>query len=429
VADILFATVRSVEMEISLDNNRASHYETSGVWPARGSPILNWLMRGTHDEPLIDKIFVELCSRLRAAGVTVARGTLHFRTHHPQWLGTRIIWRSGMRNAEVRTVGYHVQETAEFLDSPLRAIINGANEIRRRLQSSEVESLSHPLYEELGVEGLTDYIAWPLDHTLGKRHLVTFASDAPRGFDDDHVAVLADILPALSLVSEIRLKNQFARTLLETYVGPHASEQILDGATTRGSGATVNAAILICDLRNFTALSNLKSRDEVIDVLNGYFDAMAEPIERHGGEILKFMGDGLLAIFPLSNPTACRDLLRAIGEAQTALAGLNEQNLLAGRDALSYGIGVHVGEVMYGNIGSRKRLDFTVIGPAVNIASRLENLTKEVKRSVLFSKAFVEMAGCESKLEVVGSYPLRGLGEPVTVFAFSAGEVAENQAG
>lgn len=154
----------------------------------------------------------------------------------------------------------------------------------------------------------------------------------------------------------------------------------------------------------------------------------SEPIERHGGEILKFMCDGLLAIFPLSNPTACSDLLRAIGEAQTALAGLNKQNLSAGRAALSYGIGVHVGDVMYGNIGSRKRLDFTVIGPAVNVASRLESLTKEVKRSVLFAKAFVEMAGCESMLENVGSYPLRGFGDPVTVFAFSTGEVARNQA-
>jgi adenylate cyclase len=133
-----------------------------------------------------------------------------------------------MRNAEVRTVGYRVQETAEFLNSPLRAIIDGANEIRQRLQSEEVKGLNHPLYEELRAEGLTDYIAWPLDHTLGRRHLVTFASDAPGEFDDDHVAFLADTLPALCLVSEIRLKNQFGRTLLETYVGPHASEQILE---------------------------------------------------------------------------------------------------------------------------------------------------------------------------------------------------------
>ena len=378
----------------------------------------DWLMKGTHDEPDIDKIFVELCSRLRVARVPVARASLHFRTHHPQWLGARIIWRSGMRDAEIQTVGYHVGATAEFLKSPLRAIIEGANEIRQRLRSGEVEILNHPLCEELRAEGLTDYIAWPLDHTLGKRHLVTFATDAPREFADDDIAVLAEIVPVLALVSEIRLKNQLARTLLETYVGPHASEQILAGATTRGGGVTVDAAILICDLRNFTALSNLRPRDEVIDILNGYFDAMTEPIVRNGGEILKFMGDGLLAIFPLNNPTACSDLLRAVGQAQTALAKLNDQHVSTGRDALSYGIGVHVGEVMYGNIGSRNRLDFTVIGPAVNIASRLESLTKEVKRSVLFSRAFVERAGYGSKLESVGSYPLRGLSEPVTAFAF-----------
>lgn len=184
-------------MEFSLDNDGASHDEKSRPWPARSSQILNWLMRETHDEPLIDKIFVELCSRLRVAGVPLARASLHFRTHHPQWLGARIIWRSGMGNAEIQTVGYHVEATAEFLKSPLRAIIEGANEIRQRLQRSEVEILNHPLCEELRAEGLTDYIAWPLDHTLGKRHLVTFASDAPQGFADDHVAVLAGFSPPL----------------------------------------------------------------------------------------------------------------------------------------------------------------------------------------------------------------------------------------
>jgi adenylate cyclase len=414
-------------MNSALNSDVVSHVK-AGFSSTRASQVLNWLMTETREEPFIEPIFVVLCTRLRFAGVPLARSSLHFQTHHPQWLGSRIIWRRGMQRAEVQRVAYQVPRTAEFLNSPFRAIIGGAREVRQRLQSEKVKSLNHPLYDELRAEGLTDYIAWPLHHTLGKRHLITFASDAPNGFDDDQVALLADILPAISLVSEIRLKNQFARTLLETYVGPHASEQILEGATTRGSGATIGAAIIICDLRNFTALANRRSRDEVIDILNGYFDAMAEPIERNGGEILKFMGDGLLAIFPLSNPNACAGLMRAVDEAQSELAKLNHENLLAGREPLSYGIGVHVGDVMYGNIGSRKRLDFTVIGPAVNIASRLESLTKEVKRSVLFSKAFVEMAGCKSELEDIGSYPLKGLGERVTVFAFPTSGVPGNQA-
>ena len=181
---------------------------------------------------------------------------------------------------------------------------------------------------------------------------------------------------------------------------------------------SVGAAILICDLRDFTALSDMWPRDDVIELLNGYFDAMSEPIERHGGEILKFMGDGLLAIFPLSSASACHDLLKAIREGQAAMMALNEENLKKGHAALGYGIGVHVGDVMYGNIGSRSRLDFTVIGPAVNIASRLESLTKELKRPVLLSRAFVEAAGCQAELENLGLHALRGLGEPINVFAF-----------
>ncbi len=164
-------------------------------------------------------------------------------------------------------------------------------------------------------------------------------------------------------------------------------------------------------------------------MLNAYFDAISGPIQDNGGEILKFMGDGLLAIFPLSNPTACRDLLRAVDAAQLALAKLNAQRRLAGRDVLGYGIGIHVGDVMYGNIGSRNRLDFTVIGPAVNIASRLESLTKEVKRPVLFSQAFVDRAGDNGGLECLGPFSLKGLGAPVTVFAHAREVATERDVG
>ncbi|WP_037433146.1 adenylate/guanylate cyclase domain-containing protein [Sinorhizobium fredii] len=394
----------------------------SGLWPAERRKVLDWLVRETREERFIDNIFVDLCRRLSDAGVPVARATLHFRIHHPQWIGARILWRKGLSEAEIDTYEYGVEDSSQYLNSPLHEFNNGADEVRRHLDDPAADGPDYPLYDELRAEGLTDYIIWPLHHTLGKRHAITFASDRPGGFDADDIAFFSDILPALALVSEIRLKNRLARTLLETYVGPHASEQILAGATTRGSGVTVGAAILICDLRDFTKLSDLWPRDDVIELLNDYFDAMSEPIERHGGEILKFMGDGLLAIFPLTDPCACGQLLAAIDEAQAALSRLNEANLLKGHDPLGYGIGVHVGDVMYGNIGSRKRLDFTVIGPAVNIASRLESLTKELKRPVLLSRAFVERAGCAAQLEDLGSYALRGLDEPIEVFALSGGK-------
>ena len=155
-------------------------------------------------------------------------------------------------------------------------------------------------------KGLTDYVAWPLYHTLGKQHMVTFATDRPGGFEPTISPACLKLLPALALVSEIRVKNRLARTLLETYVGAHAGEMILAGATRRGSGTTVRAAIMICDLRDFTKISDNWPRDDVIDLLNGYFDAMSEPVVRHGGEILKFIGDGMLAIFPLDQPSGLR---------------------------------------------------------------------------------------------------------------------------
>ncbi|MDK1385499.1 adenylate/guanylate cyclase domain-containing protein [Sinorhizobium sp. 8-89] len=406
-------------MQSLLNPGLAEARQDDGTRPKRGRKVLDWLINETRGERFIDNIFVEMCERLVVAGVPVARATLHFRIHHPQWIGARILWRKGLAEAELQTYEYGIEDTEQYLNSPLHEFNNGAPEVRAHLDDPTADGPKYPLYDELRASGLTDYFIWPLEHTLGKRHAVSFASDRPGGFSEDDMAVFADLLPVLALVSEIRLKNRFARTLLETYVGPHASEQILAGATTRGSGVTVGAAILICDLRDFTKLSDLWPRDDVIELLNGYFDAMCEPIERHGGEILKFMGDGLLAIFPLSDPMACNNLLSAIGEAQAAFARLNEENLKKGHEPLGYGIGVHVGDVMYGNIGSRKRLDFTVIGPAVNIASRLESLTKVIKRPVLLSRAFVEMAKCQGELENLGSYPVRGLDEPIDVFAFS----------
>jgi adenylate cyclase len=256
-----------------------------------------------------------------------------------------------------------------------------------------------------------------MDHTLGKRHVVTFATEAAAGFRENDVAMIRELLPVLSLLTEVRLKNILARMLLQTYVGHRASEQILTGSIRRGSGETVSAAVLICDLRDFTAISGQWPRDGVIELLNAYFDAMCEPIERHGGEILKFMGDGLLAIFPLDDPDACGNLLAAVYEARKAIAAINESGTLGVHEILRYGVGVHVGDVMYGNIGSRKRLDFTVIGPAVNIASRLETLTKDVHRPVLLSRAFVEAACRLDDMESLGSVPLRGIGYEIEVFA------------
>lgn len=386
--------------------------------PTLSDGIVDWLTNGTRDQRFIDNIFAEMCIRLREAGIPLKRSTLHVLIHHPQWLGARFMWSDGMREAEIARVDYDVRERSEYIGSPANELQDGATEVRENLERDPALGRKHALYDEMRAMGLTDYVAWPLYHTLGKRHLITFAIDRRGGFDDAHLAVLKKVLPVLALVSEIRVKNRLARTLLETYVGTHAGELILAGATRRGTGTTVRAAIMICDLRDFTKISDNWPRDDVIDLLNDYFDAMSEPIARHGGEILKFIGDGLLAIFPLSQPKACVNLLHAVTEARQAMVALNERNSATGRAPLNYGIGVHVGDVMYGNIGSKARLDFTVIGPAVNMASRLEALTKQIGKPVLLSRDFAELVAPEFELERVGQHAVRGFSEPIELFAF-----------
>jgi adenylate cyclase len=329
-----------------------------------------------------------------------------------------MLWTEGMREAELSRVDFDVRERSEYIGSPANEIHDGASEVRENLERDPALGRKHAVHDEMRAAGLTDYVAWPLFHTLGKKHIVTFATDRPGGFDEAHIAGLQRLLPVLALTSEIRIKNRLARTLLETYVGSHASELILAGATRRGTGTTVRAAIMICDLRDFTRISDNWPRDDVIDLLNGYFDAMSDPITRHGGEILKFIGDGLLAIFPLDEPQACANLLRAVTEGRQAMAALNDKNAELGWAPLNYGIGVHVGDVMYGNIGSRTRLDFTVIGPAVNMASRLEALTKQLHKPVLLSGAFADLVKGEFELESVGKHTVRGFNDPIELFAY-----------
>ncbi len=391
---------------------------TDTASPQSDGDVLHWLTNETRDERFLDNIFTELCLRIQRSGIPVKRASLHMLIHHPQWLGARIMWAEGMREAELARVDYDVRERSEYIGSPANEMQDGATEVRENLERDPSLGRKHAIYDDMRAKGLTDYVAWPLYHTLGKRHMVTFATDRPGGFDAAHIAGLQRLLPVLALVSEIRMKNRLARTLLETYVGAHAGELILAGATRRGSGTTVHAAIMICDLREFTKISDNWPRDDVIDLLNGYFDALSEPIARHGGEILKFIGDGLLAIFPLSQPSACADLLHAVAEGRKAMAVLNEKNAEIGRAPLNYGVGVHVGDVMYGNIGSQSRLDFTVIGPAVNMASRLETLTKQLGKPVLLSRAFAESLEGEFALERVGEHAVRGFSDPIELFAY-----------
>ncbi|MEO1020127.1 MAG: adenylate/guanylate cyclase domain-containing protein, partial [Pseudomonadota bacterium] len=266
----------------------------------------------------------------------------------------------------------------------------------------------------------TDYVAAALKFASGKRHGTSWSTKTSGGFTTDQLITINELLPAMAMAFEIRLNRRIAKNLLNTYVGQRAGEAILNGNITRGSGDTVRAAIWNCDIRGFTQISEKWPRDDVISWLNDYFDAMAEPIANNKGEILKFIGDGLLAIFPIDDGNescACELAFKAAIEAVANMRELNAKRLEHDRSELGYGIAMHLGDVMYGNIGSRTRLDFTVIGPAVNASARLERLTKELRRRVLFSGPFVEACPCGvDQMVRLGSYELRGVAGAMDVY-------------
>jgi len=307
------------------------------------------------------------------------------------------------------------------LNSPIRALYDGAEGIRKRLDLPDAEGGDeYPIYADLRAEGLTDYVALPMTFTDGKRHASTWSTKQSGGFSTADLVEINDVLPILAMAVEIRANRRITKNLLNAYVGRYAGERILSGDIRRGSGATVRAAIWNCDLRGFTRISEQWPRDDVISWLNEYFDVMAGPVEAHGGEILKFVGDGMLAIFRLESAEACRDALGAAVEARAGMKELNAHRVARGSFELGFGVALHVGDVMYGNIGTATRLDFTVIGPAVNVTARLQTLTKELRRQVLLSAPFAMMCACGAEfLTSLGRYPLRGVDEPLEVFGLA----------
>jgi adenylate cyclase len=385
-----------------------------GSWPEARSLILDWLIGDARRLPDGPSLLRALCERLVEAGMPLARASFHIRTLHPQLFGVGFYWQRGADDIRVFRAEHGIQQTPLYQRSPMRLLFEGAGAVRQRLDLPDTE-FPFPLLNELRDEGLTDYVALPLTFSDGKIHGTTWSSDRPGGFATEHLAQLYDLLPVFSLLLEIHLNRRIAVNLLDTYVGRDAGERILRGQITRGSGQTVRAAIWFCDLRGFTELSERTDRDTLLACLNQYFDCMAKPVEEHGGEILKFIGDAMLAMFPLETEQACQRALQAALDARAAMGKLNGERAARGEEALGFGIALHAGDVMYGNIGAASRLDFTVIGPAVNLTSRLEKLCRSLGLDLLISDVFTGMCAC-ADYRSLGTHRLTGISRPVEVF-------------
>jgi adenylate cyclase len=265
---------------------------------------------------------------------------------------------------------------------------------------------------DLRAEGVTDYVVSPLRFTNGDIHFASWATKQPSGFTDAEIAAIDSVVTPLARVAEIRALHRVASILLSTYVGQNAGERVLAGQIRRGHTDKIHAAIWLSDMRGFTKLADRLPPQALVDLLNRYFDCQVPPIVDHGGEVLKFMGDGLLAIFPIAlaadSGKICAAALAAAQVARGNVATLNEET------GVRFGLALHVGDVLYGNIGSGNRLDFTTIGPAVNLAARLEKLAGQLGRSVLASQEFAKH--CGGHFESIGNFAVAGFAEEQTAF-------------
>ncbi|MCW2235581.1 adenylate/guanylate cyclase domain-containing protein [Azospirillum canadense] len=387
--------------------------------PDRARAVSDWLLREGRHADSVQQLMDRFCHRLMAAGVPLLRVVCALPLLHPQIRTIAFFWRRNAENVEVATRAHGTETSTEYLTSPFATLIeDGAEGLRYRLEQME-PPWPYPVFAELREQGATDYVAMTVLFAGGRRNVLSFTTDRPGGFSTADLALVDAVLPALGAVLETLALRRLAATVLDTYVGRQSGTRILSGDIRRGTGANVRAVLWYCDLRGFTPLADRLPREELIALLNDYFEIMGGSVEQHGGEILKFIGDAMLAIFPLedgdhSGAAACTKALDAAEDALKAMNARNAERAAWGQPTLRCGIALHLGDVMYGNIGSANRLDFTVIGPAVNLVSRIEGLCNRLDRTILTSAEIA--ATCGDRLVSVGWHPVKGLHDPIEVY-------------
>jgi adenylate cyclase len=357
--------------------------------------------------------------RLVATGLPLMRVSLHVPVVHPQYFGTNVIWWRSTGQTTQTMITHELVDLMRAEDTPVKRVVLLGETLRRRLEVPD-EELDFPICFELKAKGGTDLLALPISSAHGAYHnMVSYTSDRPGGFSDADVADLTWISRRLPLVIDMHSHRAIAHNLLTAYLGATTGPLVLAGQIRRGMGHALTAVLWSSDLRGFTERSDRLPGERIIAILNTLFDAQADAIHQHGGEILKFIGDGLLAIFPITDPgqsaEAARRALAAALETQAAVGRLPEHAALAGEAALRIVIALHVGTVLYGNIGAANRLDFTVIGPAVNLVSRVEAIAKALDQPIVLTDDFVRAYG--EPMRSLGCHQLRGLALAHELFA------------
>jgi adenylate cyclase len=365
----------------------------------------------------------EFCERALALGLPLARANVVIDTLHPIYEGRAFTWTQKSKETRLTEFGRSDERLDLWERSPFyRLELSGESFLRRRLNAETEGEFS--IFSDLRAEGMTDYLAitnrFAAEGIIGDMDCVysSWATDAPQGFRDSDVDDLSRLMPMVALTLKSASLTRIAGTLVETYLGRDAGRKVLGGRIGRGVADRIEAVLWFSDLRNYTRISDSADPEQIIPLLNEYAGAILSAIHGHEGDVLKLIGDGTLAIFTAADrASACHAALAAALEARRAVALVNERRIAANLPTTDMYLGLHVGEVFYGNIGSEERLDFTVVGPAVNEVSRIASMCRSLDQPVLISSAFASAIDEPKKLLVsVGRYALRGVERPQSLF-------------
>ncbi|MCE9521041.1 MAG: adenylate/guanylate cyclase domain-containing protein [Alphaproteobacteria bacterium] len=368
----------------------------------------------------IEAIVEGLATHAIGDGVPLMRMSVSLSDYHPELIGRAYAW-SKTQGIEITDRAYTPKRSETYMGSPIRVIHEGADALRRRLEGPEAV-LDFAIAHELKAQGATDYIGMALTFSDGTRHFVSWVTDRAGGFSTAELTYFDLLLPLMCMRFELAHARRITEQLLNTYLGSDATRRIMSGDIRRSLGEDIAAVIFYCDLRGFTRLTDTLPPSDVIAVLGEYYDAVAGAVRLHGGDVIKMIGDGMIAIFPVRDGMdpgkAAREAVDAARDARASLEAIPPERLPEGVDKLAAGFALHVGQVTFGNIGSKDRLDFTVIGPAVNEVTRVEPLTKVLGHSLLMSADFAKLPSGLS-LRSLGFHVLRGVRSPREIFTTS----------
>ncbi|GAA0773186.1 DUF427 domain-containing protein [Roseibium denhamense] len=379
-------------------------------------PTVDWLLREAWLEKTPESLLSALGRKLVQDGIAVSRLTILIWSLHPMIAGRHIVWTRDGDTVESRYPSYDLLESPRYQNSPLRHVADGLGGIRQKLDTNPQE-FNFPVIEELRAAGVTDYVAMPLAFSDGRINVMTLASDHPKGFTTANLGLVFECSALISRLFEVFALASNATSLLETYLGKRTGARVLGGEIRRGDGDVIDAAILFCDLRHSTRLETELGRVDYMRELNRFFETTTDVVNAHDGEVLKFIGDAVLAIFPAGSDhaKACRQALESAKNIVKALETPPD-----GDDRrLECAIGIAFGEVAYGNVGSRERLDFTVIGSAANIAARLGDHGKVIGHRILATKDVAGTAG--QGIKPLGALELHNVTGLVDAVAVRAG--------